>query len=313
MGVCAVCFLRDIAGALEIHKVGKLSYLRPEIMGFILGSFIAALIFKEFQSRSGSSPIIRFFISFFVSLGALVFLGCPIRMMARLTAGDPTAISALLGLMIGAFIGVQFLKKGFSLGRTYNVNTANKWIIPVIALLFLVLLLVKPGFMPSFPETGHAPLLLSLVAGLLVGYAANRTRLCTVGAFRDIFLMKDLHLFSGILGVLAFAFILNLIFGQVYPGAHPGAHTDNLWNFWGLFVVGIGSTLIGGCPLRQMVLAGSGNADSGVSVLGMIVGAGLSHNFGMVSAKGATLYAKYGVAVAIIFLLIVGFTNIQRE
>jgi YedE family putative selenium metabolism protein len=125
--------------------------------------------------------------------------------------------------------------------------------------------------------------------------------------------MKDLHLFSGILGIFIFAYIFNLIFGQVNLGAHTIGHNDNLWNMLGLFVVGLGSCLIGGCPFRQMILAGSGNTDSGLSVFGMIVGAALSHNFGMVSGKGATIYAKFGVTTAIIFLFILGFSNILSK
>ena len=35
-------------------------------------------------------------------------------------------------------------------------------------------------------------------------------------------------------------------------------------------LVGWGSVLLGGCPLRQLILAGEGNGDSAVTVLGMI-------------------------------------------
>ena len=48
MGVCVACFERDIAGALGLHRASVVQYLRPEIMGFVLGSTIAALLFREF-------------------------------------------------------------------------------------------------------------------------------------------------------------------------------------------------------------------------------------------------------------------------
>ena len=38
-------------------------------------------------------------------------------------------------------------------------------------------------------------------------------------------------------------------------------------------LAGWGSILLGGCPLRQLILAGEGNGDSAVTVFGMIVGA----------------------------------------
>src|SRR4030043_473978 len=53
MGVCVVCFSRDIAGALGLHRAGVVQYIRPEIIGFVLGSLVAALIFREFKPRTG--------------------------------------------------------------------------------------------------------------------------------------------------------------------------------------------------------------------------------------------------------------------
>ena len=68
MGICAACFLRDMAGGLGLHQANTaLQYIRPEIMGFVLGAFVAAFAFREFRARGGSSPIIRFFLGAFVS------------------------------------------------------------------------------------------------------------------------------------------------------------------------------------------------------------------------------------------------------
>jgi len=48
-----------------------------------------------------------------------------------------------------------------------------------------------------------------------------------------------------------------------------------------MVLVGWGSVLLGGCPLRQLILAAQGNGDSAVTVFGMLVGAALAHNFGL--------------------------------
>ncbi|PKM79134.1 MAG: YedE-related selenium metabolism membrane protein, partial [Firmicutes bacterium HGW-Firmicutes-13] len=98
MGICVACFIRDTAGALGLHRADVVQYLRPEIMGFVLGGFITAYFFKEFRSRGGSSPMIRFCLGFFCMVGALVFLGCPVRMLIRLAGGDLNGIPALLGI-----------------------------------------------------------------------------------------------------------------------------------------------------------------------------------------------------------------------
>lgn len=77
MGICVACFERDITGALGLHRASVVQYIRPEIIGFVLGSTIAALLFREFKARAGSAPIVRFVLGAFAMIGALVFLGCP--------------------------------------------------------------------------------------------------------------------------------------------------------------------------------------------------------------------------------------------
>ena len=62
MGFCIACFYRDIAGALGLHRAGVVQYIRPEIIGFILGAFGIAFINKEFKSTGGSSTLFRVFL-----------------------------------------------------------------------------------------------------------------------------------------------------------------------------------------------------------------------------------------------------------
>ncbi len=99
MGFCIACFERDIAGALGLHSAAKVQYIRPEIIGIVLGSLLAAVAAKEFRGRAGSSPACRFVLGLFVMIGALVFLGCPLRMVIRLGGGDLTAVAGLLGFV----------------------------------------------------------------------------------------------------------------------------------------------------------------------------------------------------------------------
>jgi len=78
MGICVACFVRDIAGALGLHRAEAVQYLRPELPAFILGSLGAALATGEFRARAGSAPATRFFLGMCAMAGALVFLGCPL-------------------------------------------------------------------------------------------------------------------------------------------------------------------------------------------------------------------------------------------
>jgi len=307
MGVCAICFMRDIAGAVKLHSIDKVSYIRPEIIGFILGSTIIALFTKEFRARGGSSPILRLIIGAFVAIGALVFLGCPIRMLSRIAGGDWTALEGLLGLTVGIFVGVQFLKAGFNLGRMQPLPASAGWVMPIIAIGLLVLLLTKPGYI-VFGPIKHAPLLISLIAGFIISGLAQRSRFCTIGGIRDLILIGDSYLFQGLVALLVVAFVFNLILGQFHPGTSPIAHPYFLWNFGGMFLAGLGLVLLGGCPFRQMVMLGYGNTDAGITVLGILLGTALSHNFNLVaSAAGVPANGKVAVILGIAILFVIGF------
>ena len=322
MGICVACFERDIAGALGLHRADVVQYLRPEIMGFVLGAFVAALLAGEYKPRGGSSPLIRFFLGVFAMIGALVFLGCPWRTLLRLAGGDGNAILGLAGLIAGIFIGVGFLKNGYSLGRSYAQKKAAGWVFPALMIGLLLLLVFQVSFAPGGPiffsakgpGSQHAPLLISLIAGLVIGGLAQRSRFCTMGAFRDVILIRDFHLISGVAALLVFAFIANMLLGQFKPGfeGQPIAHTDHLWNLLGMTLAGLSFVLAGGCPGRQLFLSGEGDMDAAIFATGMIVGAGIAHNFAIASSpKGVAAFGPAAVVIGLLFCLLIGFT--QRD
>ena len=319
MGFCIACFERDIAGAVGLHSAAKVQYLRPEIIGLVLGAFLMSVATKEFRAKAGSSPATRFLLGIFVMIGALVFLGCPLRMVLRLGGGDLTAVAGLLGFLGGILVGVVFLKKGFSLGRARALPSGEGLVLPGIMVALLVLLLAGPAllrFSEAGPGSMHAFWGLSLAAGLVVGALCQRSRLCMAGGLRDVILLKDFTLLSGFLAIWITVTIGNLILHKYNLSAlsQPVAHSQYLWSFLGMAVSGWGSVLLGGCPLRQLILAGEGNGDSAVTVLGMIVGAAISHNFSLagnpdsVAEDGTYVIGGIGnsgkVAVVLCFLIL---------
>ena len=213
MGFCIACFERDIAGAVGLHSAAKVQYVRPEIIGLVLGSFLMAIATKEWKAKAGSSPALRFVLGAFVMIGALAFLGCPLRMVLRLAGGDLNAVVGLAGFAAGIFLGTIFIRKGFTLQRNYTTKTLAGW----------------------------------------------------------------------------------------------------------------GSVLLGGCPLRQLILAGSGNADSAVTVFGMIVGAAFAHNFGLAGnadsvseageyvVGGISTKGKVAVILGIVIVLVVSYVNSMKK
>ncbi|MCE5344051.1 MAG: YedE-related selenium metabolism membrane protein [Eubacteriales bacterium] len=319
MGFCIACFIRDTAGALKLQSASAVQYVRPEIIGLIIGSFLLSLLKKEFQPRGGSSPMTRFVLGMVVMTGALVFLGCPLRMLLRLGGGDLNALVGLVGFAGGVGIGVLALNRGFSLKRAYTQSTLEGAAMPALVTGLLVMVLLFPvlfAFSESGPGSLHAAVWISLAGGLIVGGMAQRSRFCMAGGIRDQMLFTDFHLLSGSAALLVVVIIGNLILGKFHLGfqGQPIAHTDGLWNFLGMALVGWGSVLLGGCPLRQTILAGEGSTDSAITILGMLIGAAICHNFGLASsADGATFNGKIAVGVCALILLAVTLLNSNRK
>ena len=108
MGFCIACFLRDIAGALKLHSAGIVQYVRPEIVGIIAGAAGAALIKKEWKAVGGSSPFTRFILAICVMIGALVFLGCPLRQLILTGEGNSDSAVTVTGFVFGAALAHNF-------------------------------------------------------------------------------------------------------------------------------------------------------------------------------------------------------------
>ena len=105
----------------------------------------------------------------------------------------------------------------------------------------------------------------------------------------------------------------------------PIAHSSHLWNLLGMVLVGWGSVLLGGCPLRQLILAAQGNGDSAITVFGMLVGAALAHNFGLAGnpdskseageliVGGISNAGKIAVVLGLVVMLVVVILNLPKK
>ncbi len=297
MGICVVCFSRDVAGSVGLHRASVVQYLRPEIIGMVLGSFGAALMFKEFKARGGSALMTRFVLGAIAGMVSLVFLGCPWRAILRLAGGDANAFLGVGGLIAGIAVGTVFMRKGYSLGRSQQKINSAGWVFPFIMLGALALLIMNPQIIDqaksgvlfysiSGPGAAHAPLYISLAIGIFIGFICQRSRFCTMGAFRDMILFKHAHLLSGVLAMFGTALILNIIIGFFKFGFlnQPVAHDDGLWNFLSMLAAGLAFCLAGGCPGRQLFLSGEGDNDAAVFVIGLLVGTAFAHNFGIAAS-----------------------------
>jgi YedE family putative selenium metabolism protein len=316
-GICVSCFLENSAGALGLHGNDRMRYLRPELLGFVLGSLGSALMFREFRSRGGSAPLPRLFSGIFLMVGCAVFIGCPIKLFLRLTAGDLTALAGVAGLVAGVWGGLKTMADAAHLPPA-RPQRGSGLPVPALFALLLIFLLVRPGFLlfsAGGSATQHAPLATALAAGLGLGALAQRSRLCVTGAVRDTLLLGSRSpLLYGLLAFVGSAVLVNLAGGRFHLAFYgqPGAHLDHVWSFLGMALVGWLSVLIGGCPFRQLIKAGEGDADAGLVVIGMVLGGGLAQSWGIAAtAAGVSLYGKDAVLAGFVFVF--GWSLLCRD
>ncbi|MFQ7501572.1 MAG: YedE family putative selenium transporter, partial [Blautia coccoides] len=252
------------------------------------------------------------------------------RMVIRMSAGDLNAWVALIGFILGVSTGAFALKKGFSLGRAHETQKSSGVVMPAIMVGILLLAvcttLLKSS--TSGPGSMHAPIIISLIGGLIFGAFAQKSRMCFAGSIRDVVLMKNFDLLTVIIGLFVVMLIYNVATGNFVPAFDtPGivAHSEHIWNILGMYAVGFAAVLAGGCPLRQLILAGQGSSDAAVTVLGLFFGAALCHNLGLASsgtalnaetneivAGAVTPAGKVACIICIAICFVIAFTN-KRE
>lgn len=287
MALCTACFIRDSAGAMKFHTAAKTQYFRPEILGMILGSMGLALAHKEYKVTCSKNVLIQFLLGNILMFGALVFLGCTLRLVLRMASGDLSSYIGLIGLVIGVGTGTFFIKKGYSLGSKGEGYPAKGFLLPMLLSGVFILTITSPNLFAwstEGPGSMYANRWLSLIAGLIFGLIAYQTRLCFTGSIRDVFLAKDYTRLVPIAGIFTIMLVYNISVGNfAFQAAGPIAHNQTFWNIISMFVVGFAGVLAGGCPVRQIIMSGTGSSDASICVLGMFSGAAISHNFGIAS------------------------------
>ena len=123
--------------------------------------------------------------------------------------------------------------------------------------------------------------LATLIIGVVLGYAGQRSRMCFVGGIRDYLLVRDSYLLKGLIGFgltawLAFP-LARLAVGGVSVGFGLSDAVTAMLTVLGGFGVGYVSILANGCPLRQHVLAAQGAVSSIAYLVGFFIGAVIFH------------------------------------
>jgi YedE family putative selenium metabolism protein len=312
MGICGACFLRDVGGSLGLAGKGP-AIFRPEVTGLMLGALAWRLARGRYEARSGSFAVSRFVLGVLMGFGALVFLGCPFRMLQRLGGGDLNALAGAAGLVAGVGAALQFEKRGYTVGKTSVVAPAVGLVGPAVALALLAMFL-KRGLLagPGPGDSGgpaHAPWAAALGIALAAGAAMSATGFCAVSACRQVWSGPRRMLVAAGLLVLGYGAV-SAATGAFKPGftGQFASHSDHLWSFLSMVLVGLAGAFAGGCPVRQMVMAGEGNGDAFVTSMGILAGGVLSHGLGIASSPAGTTTAgrfvvMLGIGLSLLYAL----------
>lgn len=324
MALCTACFIRDSAGAMKMHSNIATQYFRPEIVGIVLGGFILSVGKKEFKVTTSKTILTQFALGNIMMIGALVFLGCTLRLVLRMAAGDISSYWGLLGLIFGVLTGTAFVKKGYSNGSRVSLRKSNGVVLPLIMLALFLMSIFLPSLF-SWSESGPGSFFanpwLALAMGIIFGGVAYYTRLCFTGSIRDAFLIRDFTRLMPVLAIFLVVLGYNIVVGDFQFQAYgPIAHNQTLWNILGMYTVGFAGVLANGCPVRQVVLAGAGSVDAGVTILGMFFASAMVHNFGLAaavtspeSAGGPGLNGQVAIIISIIILFVIAFVGLKEK
>jgi hypothetical protein len=117
-GICIVCHARDLINWI-INRIFTSDFDIAEVsinfpllttIGIIIGAFISSKSNKEFRLIKTENPIIMFLLGALIVNFGLVIMSCPTRLVLRFSFGDPFAFLALIGLFLGIYLGVAFLR-----------------------------------------------------------------------------------------------------------------------------------------------------------------------------------------------------------
>ena len=169
---------------------------------------------------------------------------------------------------------------------------------------------------PSKEGAIYAVPLVTLLLGILIGYLAQRSGYCSIGGFRDYVLFRHTRLLSGYVTLIVASFFGYLLFWFVTPAAMehffwaltsnplmpvPGAPAGLSPAAYLIlaaipgFLIGLICVLLGGCPIRQTVMASEGSYKAAFFFIGMCVGSVIFATF--VSGWVVVLMRAFGLGV----------------
>lgn len=268
------------------------------VLMIVLGSFISALLSKEFALRvPPKGEMIKGFLGGgLMAIGATVGIGCSIgSFFSGVPALSGGALIFTAGMVIGVILSLKYLiwemenKPGWSSGKSYTWLAAapekGNWQLISGAVVILGVIVL------SYSYSGNDTVMMwFIIISTLMGFISQRSRFCIVKAFRDPLMSGESH---GSVGVMA-GLVVSLIgftvikyFGISTLGEIPLRVREMTWvfpHFWGKalaggFIFGLGMTIAGGCAVGTLWRVGEGQIKLWFSALGLVLISPLSNKF----------------------------------
>jgi len=284
---------------LEDVTPTKLSLYGMLAVVIMVGSFIAALLSKEFALRiPPKGELIKGFIGgALMAIGATVGIGCTIgSFFSGVPALSGGALVFGFALFAGVIVALKYLLwemdkfPKITSGKSYTFLAVKKdegnwqkilgWVmaILVLGLAYVYAVVSRNETMAWF-----------IIIGSLMGLISQRSRFCIVKAFRDPFMTGES---SGAVGVIA-GLVVSLIgftaikvfgIGAGDIGIRAREMTWVFPHFWGRaliggFIFGIGMTIAGGCAVGTLWRVGEGQVKLWVAALGFLLISPISKKF----------------------------------
>jgi hypothetical protein len=151
------------------------------------------------------------------------------------------------------------------------------------------------------PKPGSLEIIMGALFGFLLGYLAQRSRLCVTGAIRDFILFqvtRNLKYLFLILGTITFFYTIFL--SQGIGGVKATPFPAGWFQIVGGFLFGIGMAIAGGCVVSTFYRIGEGSLNYLLTAICMFVGIAI----GAESFKYAGDYLALGAKS-----IVIGFSS----
>lgn len=123
------------------------------------------------------------------------------------------------------------------------------------------------------PKAGSTELIVGAFFGLVLGFLAQRSRLCVTGAIRDFILFgvtRNLKFLFLIMGTVTFFYTIFLSFG--IGGVRPTMYPAGWFQILGGLIFGFGMAIAGGCVVSTFYRIGEGSLNYLLTAISMLVG-----------------------------------------